>query len=397
MVSQRAQNLAPSATLAITAAAARLRQAGRSIIGLGAGQPDFDTPEVVKQAAIAALNSGQTGYVASQGLESLRDAAAAWVNGHHGLGLGPQNVLVTAGAKMAIALACQALVDPGDEVIIVSPYWVSYPALIELAGGVVRVVQARAEDGFQLPVDEILATAGPKTRALILNSPCNPTGAVADAKVLARLARNLTSRGIYLISDEIYGHLTFEGSLGFAGEEGVDPEYVVVIDGCSKGWAMTGWRIGFVATSSLPLISAINRLQGQSVTCATSFAQHGAVKALELGDSLIAPMREEFRVRRDLVSEALAAMPGVAIVRPAGAFYAFPRVEASLTGSFEGEPVNSSQQFCRLLLEQKGVATVPGSAFGCEGHLRISFAASREDLREGLARMSALIGELSDG
>lgn len=396
MVSQRALNLAPSATLAMTAAAARLRQAGRSIIGLGAGQPDFDTPEVIKQAAITALQEGQTGYVASQGIESLRCAAAAWVNEHHALNLGPDNILVTAGAKMAIALACQALIDPGDEVIIVSPFWVSYPALVELAGGMVRIVPARVEDEFRLPVEQILATVNAQTRAVIVNSPCNPTGAVADKDALCSLARELTSRGIYLISDEIYGHLTFEGSLGFASEPGIDPGFVVVIDGCSKGWAMTGWRIGFVAAAA-PVISAINRLQGQFVTCATSFAQYGAAKALELGDSLIEPMREEFRVRRDLVSDALAEMPGVTIVRPRGAFYAFPRVEAALRGSFEGQAVDSSEQFCRLLLEKRGVATVPGSAFGCEGHLRLSFAASRADLREGLARMAAFIGELSDG
>ncbi len=396
MISKRAENLAPSATLAITQAAARLRAEGRSIIGLGAGQPDFDTPDEIKEAAIAALRNGETKYAPTAGIGPLREAAAAWVNDHHGLGHGAANVLVTAGAKMALALTFQALVDPGDEVVIVSPYWVSYPALVELCGGVSRIVEARFDEGFRLPVQRILDTVNERTRAVMLNSPCNPTGTVFAREDLVALARALTARGIYVISDEIYGHLIFEGSLGFADDPEVDASRVVIVDGFSKGWAMTGWRLGFVAATA-PIISALDRLQGQSVTSATTFAQFGALRALELGDAVIAPMREEFRFRRDFVSEALEKLPGISLVRPEGTFYAFPKIDGVLGGSYRGRDLVGSADFCRALLEEQGVATVPGAPFGAEGHIRMSFSASRADLEEGLARLQRFVDEVEHG
>ena len=388
-LSQRVQQLRPSATVSITQRAIELKEAGRDIIALSAGEPDFDTPEHVKEAAIRAIRNGDTKYTAVDGTARLKAAIAARLQRENGLRFDARQIVVTSGAKQACFNACQALLDPGDEALVPAPYWVSYPDMVRLAGGEPVIVHTRAEDGFVVQAQRIEAAITPRTRLLILNSPNNPTGAVYPREVLEEIAALLAEHPrIYVLSDDIYEHIRWDGR-AFATLAAIAPtlaQRVVTVNGLSKSHAMSGWRIGYAAGHET-IIGAITRLQSQSTTNASSISQAAACAALEGDQSMLADFAREFERRHAHVHAALNAIAGISCHPGLGAFYLLPDITAAIERLGLGDDVG----FCQALLERAGLALVPGSAFGAPGHLRLSFAAADAVLEEALRRLGGFV------
>ncbi|HHH36144.1 MAG TPA: pyridoxal phosphate-dependent aminotransferase [Gammaproteobacteria bacterium] len=389
-LSQRVQRIQPSPPLAIPARAARLRAEGRDIIGFGAGEPDFDTPEHIKEAAIQAIRDGFTRYTAVAGTVELRRAVCAKFRRDNGLEYDPEQVLVSVGGKQSFYNLAQSLLDPGDEVIIPAPYWVSYPDMVLLADGVPVIVAAGIEQGFKITPGQLEAAITPRTRLVVINSPSNPTGATYSREELAALGAVLARHPrIVVASDDIYEHTRLTDA-PFCNILMACPELrerAVVLNGVSKAYAMTGWRIGYAA-GPRPLIDAMKKIQSQSTSNPTSISQVAAQAALEGDQSCIEVMNRAFQERHRFVVEALNALPGVECLPSQGAFYAFPR----MAGAMERLGVEDDVAFGERLIEEAGVALVPGSAFGAPGYMRLSFATSMENLREGLARIGRLLG-----
>ncbi len=395
-ISERARNTAPSPTLAITAKANALKAQGVDVVGFGAGEPDFDTPDHIKQAAIDALNSGFTKYTPSSGTVELKEAIVQKLHRENGLRYSQQNVIVSCGAKHSLYNVFQAMLDPGDEVIIPAPYWVSYPEMVKLADGVPVIVQTLPENNFMPTRAELLAKLTPKTKAIVLNSPSNPTGGVATRQQIKDIVSVSVQHGVKLISDEIYERLLFDGrthaSPASLGEEAF--KQTIVVNGCSKAYSMTGWRIGYLASADTELVSAMGRLQDQSTSNPTSVAQKAAVAALNGTQEPTEKMRVAFEERRNLIHFLLNAIPGVECVLPGGAFYAFPNV-SKLYGKHAGEKLlSNSDDFATWLLEEARVAVVPGSGFGADGYIRLSYATSPANIEKGLARIAEAVGQL---
>ena len=391
-LAQRVGRVRPSPTLAVTARAAALRAAGRDVIGLGAGEPDFDTPEHIKEAAVRALREGLTRYTPVDGLPALKEAVCAKLRRENGLEYAPAEVLVSCGAKHSFYNLAQALLDPGDEVVIPAPYWVSYPDMVLLAGGEPRIVPAGIEQGFKLRPEQLEAAIGPRTRMVVLNSPSNPTGAAYTRAELAALGEVLLRHPeVVVVSDDIYEHILWAGE-PFANIvnacPGLKPR-TVVINGVSKAYAMTGWRIGYAAGPE-PLIAAMRKIQSQSTSNPTSIAQAAAIAALEGDQSCVTAMREAFRERHDYVVGRLNAMPGVRCRPGEGTFYCFPDLSEAIA-RLDG--VADDVALAEWLLERAGVAVVPGSAFGAPGHVRISFATGMDQLREALDRIERALAK----
>ncbi len=388
----------PSPTIAVTSLARELRRQGRDIIGLGAGEPDFDTPEHVKEAAIAAIRRGETKYTAVDGTPELKAAIVEKFRRENGLEFAPEEILVGAGGKQVIFNAILATVDPGDEVVIPAPYWVSYPDIVRLAGGEPRIVPCPAEQGFKLAPEALERAIGPRTRWLILNSPSNPTGAAYTADELAALAEVLRRHPqVWVLSDDIYEHLVYDG-FRFTTLLQVAPDLrdrTLTVNGVSKAYAMTGWRIGYGA-GPRALIRAMATLQSQSTTNPCSISQAAAVAALTGPQDFLEEWRRVFRSRRDLVVEMLARAPGLSCPRPQGAFYVYPSC-AGVIGKRapDGREIRTSEDFARHLLERHGVAVVHGAAFGLDPHFRISYATSTELLEEACRRIVRACEELS--
>jgi aspartate aminotransferase len=395
-ISARARNTAPSPTLAINAKAKALQAQGKDVIGFGAGEPDFDTPDYIKQAAIDALNSGYTKYTPSSGDVDLKDAIVAKLKRDNGLTYGRENVIVSCGAKHSLFNVFQAIIDPGDEVIIPTPYWVSYPEQVKLADGAPVYVETLAENDFMPTGDAIRAAITPRTKAIILNSPSNPTGGVAQRALVEEIAAIAVEHGVYLISDEIYEKLLFDGRTHLSPASISDAAYqqTITVNGCSKAYSMTGWRIGYLATADKEIIAAMGRMQDQSTSNPTSIAQKAAVAALNGPNDAVEEMRKAFEDRRNIIVEKLNAIPGVTCRLPGGAFYAFPDISA-LIGKRAGEKViGSSDDLAAFLLEEAGVAVVPGSGFGADGYIRLSYATSTDKIVKGVERMDAAIRKL---
>ncbi len=392
--SRRIRSVEKSKTLAITDKAKALKRKGIDVVSLSAGEPDFDTPAHVKEAAIAAIREGFTKYTASTGIPELRQAVADRLNREAGADYAAENVLVTCGGKHAIFSAVLALCDPGDEVLIVSPHWVSYPEMAKLAGATPKFVPVRKENGFHVEATDLEEAVSPRTKLLIFNNPTNPTGAVYGRDRLRELVEVLAGTNVYVISDEIYGKIVYDDvpyvSLAAFPEI---RDRVMVVDGVSKAYAMTGWRIGFLVASK-PVAEAVAKVVGHSTSNATSVSQKAALAALTGDQSCVAEMRREFDKRRRAVCERLAAIPDVGCALPEGAFYVFPDVSAYL--GLPGGPANSFE-LCDRLLELEHVAVVPGGAFGMEGHIRISYASSMEQLERGLDRIEAGLVALRKG
>jgi aspartate aminotransferase len=396
MLAKRLATLAPSATLAVQAKAKELRSRGVDVISFGAGEPDFDTPERVKEAAVQAMRRGQTKYTEVGGIPELRAAVCAKFRRDNGLDYEPADVLISCGAKHTLYNLFVALLDPGDEVIVPSPYWVSYPEQVRLLDGVPVAVATREASGFDLDADAIAAAVTPRTKIVVLNSPNNPTGAVFSRPALEAVARVAVERNLWLVSDECYEALTFEGRHVSVASFGADVKArTIVVNTCSKAYAMTGWRIGFAA-GPRAIIRAMTDVQSQVTSNPSSIAQWAAVEALNGPQDEVAKMAGEFDRRRRLIVDGLNALPGVRCVMPKGAFYAFANV-AGLFGRRvpdSSKKLGGSTDVAEFLLDRARVAVVPGLDFGSDAHVRLSYATSASLIREGLARMRAAIDTL---
>jgi aspartate aminotransferase len=383
-LSTRVQRIKPSPTLAVTALAAQLRAQGRDIIGLGAGEPDFDTPEHIKEAAIAALHAGKTKYTAVDGIASLKLAIIDKFSRDNGLTYEADQILVSCGGKHSIFNLLEALLDEGDEVIIPAPYWVSYPDMTLLADGTPVIVYTDQAQGFKMSPEQLEAAITERTRLLMLNSPSNPTGVAYSREELRALGEVLLRHPHVLVAtDDMYEHILF-GDRAFSNILMACPELydrTIVLNGVSKAYSMTGWRIGY-AGGPKKLIGAMKKIQSQSTSNPTSIAQWAAEAALRGDQSCVATMRSAFEQRHDYLVEALNAIPGVECLPCDGTFYCLPSVK----GAMQSLGLETDTAFSERLLEN-GVALVPGSAFGADGHVRISFATSMDNLKQAVARI----------
>ena len=383
-LSSRAEALQPSLTLAISARAKALQQEGRNICSLSAGEPDFGTPSFIVEASIQALRDGFTRYGPASGDPELKLAIARKITAENGLPTSAEEVLVTNGGKQAIYNLFQVLLNPGDEVLIPSPYWLSYPEMARLAGARPVAVSSSAADGFRLDLQALEAAITPATRLLVINSPGNPTGRVLSREELQQLAELVRRHPRLLVmTDEIYEYLLEEGVThhSFAAVAPDLRDRCFMVNGFAKGWAMTGWRLGYLSGPA-SVIKAAAALQSQSTSNVCSFAQRGAVAAIEASRDCVREMVVSYDQRRTLLVEGLQALPGITLVPPKGAFYAFPQLPEAC-----GDSVN----FCQRALEQEGLAIVPGGAFGDDRCVRLSCAVSRETITDGLSRLARLL------
>ena len=392
-LSERVQRLVPSATLAMAAKAAALRAQGVDVISFSMGEPDFDTPAHIKDAAKASLDRGFTKYTPIAGIPKLRAAIVRTLKEDRGLEYAADEVTVTCGGKQAIANALLTLVGPGDEVIIPAPYWVSFPAQVELADGVPVIIDTAAT-GLKLTPEALARAVTQKTRVLILNSPSNPSGIVYTAQEVHALAQVCLDHRIAVISDEIYEHLLFDGMrhVSIVQAEPRMRPFTVIANGMSKSFAMTGWRLGW-AVGPREVIAKMNELAGQQTTHATSFVQEAGIAALEGSRDDLAKMVAAFEQRRNRMHEQLVAIPGVACHMPQGAFYHFPDMRGVIGKQFRGVTIENDADLVRILLEEAHVATVDGTSFGAPGFIRLSYATSLEAIDEGMERIRRVLTE----
>ncbi len=396
-LSESLGRIQPSQTIAVTQKARDLKAAGRDVIGLGAGEPDFDTPDNIKEAAIAAIRRGETKYTAVEGIPELRKAVAAKFKRENGLDYAPSQIFVSAGGKSIIYNALMATLNPGDEVICVAPYWVSYPDIVALGGGKPVVVEAKIENGFRLTPADLEAAITPKTKWLILNQPSNPTGACYTKAQLKALADVLLKHPqVWILTDDIYEHLVY-GDFEFATIAAVEPklyERTLTMNGVSKAYAMTGWRIGFCGAAE-PLVKAMAKLQSQSVTHAASISQWASVEALNGPQDFIPERKKIFETRRDLVVSMLNQASGIECPKPEGAFYVYPSIRKLIGKSTaSGKTITTDGEFASELLESEGVAVVHGAAFGLSPFFRISYATSNKLLEEACTRIQRFCASL---
>ncbi len=388
-VSERVSQLRPSATLAVTAHAKKLRAEGKDVIGLGAGEPDFQTPEHIKQAAIEAIREGFTHYTAVDGTPVLKDAIVSKFERENGLSFTPDQIIVSNGAKQVFYNLCQAVLDPGDEVIIPAPYWVSYPDIVQLAEGRSVSVYAGIEQGFLITPEQLEAAITDKSRLFILNTPGNPTGAAYTPNQLKALGEVLERHPqVQIVTDDIYEHI-YWGDVPIQTFVAACPalaDRTITVNGVSKAYAMTGWRIGYAAAST-ELVNAMRKIQGQCTSNPASISQRAAVEALNGDQTSVREMCAAFKQRHDYVIDALNALPGFRIAKCQGAFYAFPDV----SGAIEAAGLEDDVAFCEHLLNKAEVALVPGTAFGAPGHLRLSYAADLETLETAIGRIANVL------
>lgn len=385
-LSDRVNNIKPSPTLAVTNRAAELRAAGKDIIGLGAGEPDFDTPKHIKDAAIDALNKGLTKYTAVDGTPSLKKAIIDKFQRDNGLSYEPNQILVSCGGKQSFFNLALALLNPGDEVVIPAPYWVSYPDMVRIAEGEPVIIETEQSNRFKMTPAQLEAAITEKTRLVVINSPSNPSGVAyteAELKALAEVLKKYPN--VLIATDDMYEHILWtEG--GFHNIVTVCPELydrTIVMNGVSKAYSMTGWRIGYVG-GPVKLIGAMKKIQSQSTSNPTSIAQYGAEAALNGDQTCVQDMLKAFKERHDYVVAALNDLPGVECIESDGTFYAFP----SFKGAMEKAGITADVEFAEKLLNDAEVALVPGSAFGTPGHMRLSFATSMENLQNAIARLA---------
>ena len=392
LLAKSLERIKPSATIAVSDTARRLKAAGKDVIGLGAGEPDFDTPEHIKQAAFAAMQAGKTKYTAVGGIDELKQAICDKFARENRLAYQPEQILVSPGAKAIVYNAMMASLNPGDEVIVLAPYWVSYPDIVRLAGGTPVFVEAGYEQGFRATAAALARALTPRTKWLILNSPSNPTGAAYDRDALAALLAPLQAHPqVHVLSDEIYEHLVYDNFVSTSAAAAC-PDLLartLTVNGVSKAFAMTGWRIGY-GGGPAELIRAMAKVQSQSTSNPTSISQWAAVAALTGTKAYLADWQKSFQARRDLVVAGLNAAEGLRCTTPAGAFYAYPSC-AGLMGktSAGGKKLTDDVVLAQALLEEAGVAIVPGTAFGLSPYFRLSYATSEALLRDALKRISA--------
>jgi aspartate aminotransferase len=390
-IAQRVARIQPSLTLAVSAKAQKLKAQGVDVIAFGVGEPDFDTPDSIKDAAIAAIKKGVGKYTAVSGTAELRAAAAADLSRVHGVKLSPENVIVSVGAKHSLFNLFMSLLDDGDEVIIPAPCWVSYPELVAIAGGKPVIVHTHQNDGYALHEEPLAKAITPQTRAILLNSPCNPTGAVYGRETLEGVARVMRKHPhVYAITDDIYRQLVYGAEFHSLARIAPDlAERIIFVDGVSKSYAMTGWRIGFCAGPK-ELVKAMDTIQGQSTTNPTAVAQAAALAAITGPQDSVAQMHGEFDRRRKVMVEALRAIPKVELHEPHGAFYCFPDLSAYCRGAIKDDVA-----LAEYLLEKGRVAVVPGTGFLAPGFARLSYATSLENVIEGVRRIGEALATLA--
>ena len=384
-IANRMENLSPSVTLAITALARELKAQGKDILSFSAGEPDFDTPQIVKDAAIKAINDGQTKYTAVEGIIATKQAIINKLKKDHGLEYKLDGIVISNGAKHSLFNLFQVLIEKGDEVIIPAPYWVTYPEQVKFSDGIPVFIDTDDSTEFKITPEQLRAVITPKTKVLLLNTPSNPTGSVYTKEELTALGKVLEGTDILVFSDEMYEKIIYNGTKFTAAAEVSEDMYnrTVTINGLSKAVAMTGWRFGYIATPNVALAKALTKLQGQVTSNVNTMTQYAAIPALEgEADKDIEMMRVEFEKRKNIAVKSFNEIKGLSTIDPDGAFYLFVNIK---------EVSNDSMKFCAELLEQKGVALVPGLAFGSEGYFRFSFATDLATIQEGIKRIKEFV------
>ncbi|MGD0077556.1 MAG: pyridoxal phosphate-dependent aminotransferase [Sedimentisphaerales bacterium] len=387
-VSKRAQAVPPSATLAVTARAKELKAQGINVVGFGAGEPDFDTPQYIKDAAIEALKAGKTKYTPASGTLELKKAIAEKLLRENHLEYKPEQVVVNIGAKHSVYGAMQAVLDPGDVVILPTPYWITYIETIKLAGAKAKIIKTKRQNSYKMTPEQLKKAIGPKTRMLVLNSPNNPGGFTYTPDELAHIAKVLEGTDVVVLSDEIYERLIYGDTkfVSFASLSKDAYDRTLTVNGFSKTYSMTGWRLGYTA-GPVDVIKAMGRLQDHSTSNPVTFAQDAAITALKDPNNEVEKMRVEFEKRGRYMVGRLNAIKGVKCTQPTGAFYCFPDVSAHFGKNKGGIEIKGSMDFAKALLEQANVAVVPGLPFGCDKNIRLSFATSMANITEGLNRL----------
>jgi len=397
-LAKRISAISPSPTLAITAKAKEMKARGIDVIGFGAGEPDFDTPEHIKEEAKKALDEGFTKYTPASGIPELKVAICQKLKRDNGLDYEPDQIIVSCGAKHSLYNAIQVLCEPGDEILLPSPYWVSYPEQIRLSGAEPVIIETEEEEGFKIKIERLRKKITSRTKLLILNSPSNPTGAVYHREELEVIAEIAVERNIYIISDEIYEKIIYDNleHISIASLNSEIKRLTIVINGVSKSYSMTGWRIGYAAGPK-EIVDAMSRLQSHSTSNPTSFAQKASIVALEGSQEPLRRMVSEFAKRREYIVERLNSIIGISCLKPEGAFYVFPNISKLLGRSYKPSPcvqrlgkgriIKDSVTLAQILLEEVKIAVVPGSAFGEDNHLRLSYATSMKNITKGVDRL----------
>lgn len=392
-ISDKVKSISPSSTLAIDSKFKQMKAEGVDVVGFGTGEPDFDTPDYIKKAAVEAIAGGKTKYTPAAGTMELRRAICDKLKRENGLDYEPNQIVVTNGAKHALVNTFMAILNEGDEVIIPSPYWVSYPEMVKIADGVSVIIETKEEDEFKFTAKEFEDAITPKTRALVLNSPSNPTGMVYTEEELRSIAEVAVKHNIYVVADEIYEHLIYEGKhVSIASFNDKIKDLTIIINGVSKTYAMTGWRIGYSA-SHPEVAKAISNLQSHATSNPNSIAQAATVAALNGGEEEIARMKAEFQKRRDYMVERINSIPGVSCRNPHGAFYVVMNISQLKGKRLGGRTIHTSDDFADVLLEKAGLALVPCSGFGADDFVRWSYATSMENIVEGLNRLETFLAQ----
>jgi len=392
VLSKRVQSIKPSPTLAIESKAQELKAQGLDIISFGAGEPDYDTPVHIKDAAQKAMYAGFTKYCPVAGTPDLKKAIINKLKNDNSLEYKPEEIIVSCGAKHSLYNLFQAILDPGDQIIVPAPYWVSYPDMALLAGAESHYIHTTEDNGFKITPEQLEKAITSKTKALIINSPSNPTGSAYTADELARIADVCIKHKILIVSDEIYEKLVYNGfrAVSIASANPKAKAFTVVVNGVSKSYAMTGWRIGYAAGPQ-EIIAAMGKIQSQSTSNPTSISLKAATEALSGSQDEVEKMRQEFEKRRDYITERLNRIPGVKCSMPQGAFYVFPNVYGLIGKSYNGKKISSCVDLAGYLLEKALIAVVPGEPFGAPGHLRLSYATSMENIKKGIDRFEAAL------
>lgn len=394
-LSNKAKAVKPSSTLAITAKAKELKAKGIDVVGFGAGEPDFNTPDNINNAAIKAIKDGFTKYTPASGIMELKQAISRKFKSFNHLNYEPEQIVISNGGKHSLINVFAAILNPGDEVMIPAPYWLSYPEMVKLEDGIPVPVATKKENGYKVTVEELEQAYTDKTKALVLNSPCNPTGMLYTREELEKIAAFIVEKDIYVVSDEMYEYLTYDGaehvSIGSLNDEIF--ARTITVSGVSKSYAMTGWRIGYTG-SSLEIAKLMGSVQSHSASNPNSIAQKATVEAITGPQETIAYMKEQFDKRRKYMVERIAKMPHVSCVEPKGAFYVFIDVEEATAMKYKGEVVGSSAKLADIMINDFNVALIPCEDFGIENHVRLSYAISLENIEKGLDRFEAFLNTL---
>lgn len=394
-LSRKAQAVKPSSTLAITAKAKELKAQGLDVVGFGAGEPDFNTPDNICNAAIDAIKSGFTKYTPASGINELKEAICDKFKKFNGLDYKPSQIVISNGGKHSLTNVFEAILNPGDEVIIPAPYWLSYPEIVKLSDGVPVFVRGDKENGYKVTAEQLQSVTTEKTKALVLNTPNNPTGMIYSEEELRAIADYVVKNDIYVVSDEMYEHLVYNGNKHVSIASFNDEIYkrTITVSGLAKSYAMTGWRIGYTGSSE-EIAKLMGSVQSHQTSNPNSIAQKAAVEALTGDQSTVTMMLGEFDKRRKFMYEKMSKMPNISVTEPLGAFYVFVDISKALEMSYKGKKVETSAEFARILIEDYNVAVVPCADFGFADHIRLSYAISIEQIDKGLTRIESFLNEL---